>query len=668
MVGARSRTEKSPDAASTDSVDARAPWRRALWPESRRGRWLRGVAAILLFCGAGAAVAPWTVSRGALREEIAGQLRSSTGLYFFTSGAATFSLLPNPQIRLERISFVDPRGALVIEAEHLAGQVRLLPLLAGRLEITSAELLRPRLTVDIDGRPMTSAGAVVRAAEARAATPEAAKADRARLGIVTFIDGEANLRRAGKTVDTLQHIDATLDWRTVASPASLDGETTWRGQRAALSLWLARPTDLLRGERSPLTLQIKSAALALSANGSAAAGPRPQFEGRVVASTNSVRDLVTVAGGAFPLAVTLGAASLDAKADASLTGVNFAGVRLKLDGAEYEGSLSLRGDEARPQLSGTLAAATFDLGEALRYMQPLIGADGHFSREPIVWRDYDALDLDLRLSATRATFDRLQAKDVAGAILMTNGRLEASLADATIYKGQVKARLVLAPGEQGRVEMKGNLQGRGVDWGALGWDRFGDAHVGGTANLHLTLEGAGGSLDQIARSLTGHGDVDLTNGDIIGLDVERALKRIENKPLASAGDIRNGRTPYDKARISADIKDGVATIADGAIEGEGYAMALSGAAQIAERQIDLRAIVTATDTEGQARPNAPGFAFDVSGGWDRPSITPDARSLIKRSGAAQRLFAPRAQDAAKDISKDAGKDARQDVQKDDAKN
>ncbi|MCC2101339.1 MAG: hypothetical protein KDJ12_10155, partial [Hyphomicrobiales bacterium] len=62
-------------------------------------------------------------------------------------------------------------------------------------------------------------------------------------------------------------------------------------------------------------------------------------------------------------------------------------------------------------------------------------------------------------------------RDVAGALLLRAGRLEASLADASMYKGTVKARLVMSPAETGAgVEMKSVVEARGVDIGALGWD------------------------------------------------------------------------------------------------------------------------------------------------------------------------------------------------------
>ncbi|MFT4098404.1 MAG: AsmA family protein [Rhodoblastus sp.] len=632
----------APPADEPASSSARADLRARLWPADWLGRgWrLAGVAAAML--GLGAAIAPWTVSRTALREEIAAQLRSSSGLYVFIEGPSTFSLLPSPHVKLGRVNFVEPQAALVLQTESLTGQLRWLPLLTGQLQLQRAELLRPQLTIDLDGRPMTRAGAVVRAADAKPATPEADKTDRARLGVVSFVDGAAVLRRGGAAVENLDHIDATLDWPTVSSPAALDGEATWRGQRGTVALWIARPSEMLRGEPSRLTFQVKSPLVSVQANGEAISGARPHFEGRLIASTTALRDVVETMRGAVPLPLSLGPASIDAKADAGPKGLDLAGVQLKLDNSSYEGSLSWRVDDERPQLSGTLATSALDLRDLMGALPPLVERDGHFSRDPIAWRDQHALDIDLRLSAARATWDRLQARDVAGALLLRAGRLEASLADASLYKGTVKARLVMAPAQSGGVQMKSDIEARGVDVGALGWDRFGATRLAGAANVSLTMEGAGASADQIARGLTGRGDVDFEKGEIVGLDVARILRRIEKRPLASGLDINSGRTPFSSAHMSADIAGGVATFTDGVVQGEGFTMTMTGGAQIADRQIALHASVVSADSRGDQKPDAPAFAFDVSGPWDRAALAPDAGSFIRRSGAARPLLAPRA--------------------------
>ncbi len=612
---------------------------RWLTSGSPRMRALKIAGLLLASLGAGAAIAPWTVSRGALREEIAAQLRSSSGLYVYTNGASTFSLLPRPTVRLADIAFVDPRGALTIQARELRGTVRLLPLLAGRLELVEATLDRPNLAIDIDGKPMTSAGAAVRAADARPASPEAAKADQARLGVVSFVDGAAQLRRAGQVVETLSAIDATLDWRTVSSPAALDGAAMWRGRRIALALWIARPSELLRGELSSATAQVRATDIDLAANGALALGARPHFEGRIVASTPSARGLFELAGATPPAFVGRGAASIDCECSASAAALSLSTVKLALGPNTFTGALALRLDEPRPLLTGTLAAKSLSMLSAFAEAPRLVGADRHFSRDPFDARAQESVDLDLRLSANEVSFARLRAQDVAGALMLKDGKLDLSIADARFYKGAVKARLAVEPRGQGGAEVKASLIARGVDWGAIDWEQFGAARLAGLADVTLTLEGAGASPDQLARALSGQGDIKLTNGEILGLDVERVLKRMERRPLSTAADIRSGRTVFSNARATFEIQNGLARVVDAAVDGAGYAMTISGTAQLAERQIALRANVAPPDAAQRAE--APGFAFDIAGPWDNPVMAPDVHSFIRRSGAAQPLLGPR---------------------------
>ena len=102
MFGLRSRAARPADDAA--SAEARAAARARLWPQDWRGRALRLAGLAVAGLGLGAAIAPWTVSRTALREEIAAQLRSSSGLYVFIEGPSTFSLLPSPHVKLGRVN------------------------------------------------------------------------------------------------------------------------------------------------------------------------------------------------------------------------------------------------------------------------------------------------------------------------------------------------------------------------------------------------------------------------------------------------------------------------------------------------------------------------------------------------------------------------------------
>ena len=611
-------------------------------------RWCAGFTALVALV---AIAAPWTFSTNVLREDIAAQLRSSTGLYVFTRGRTSFSLLPQPQIRLEKISFVDPNGGLVVEADELRGYLRLLPMLAGRLEVTEAEILRPQLQINLERKPLTSAGAAVRAADARPATPEASKADAARLGVITLIDGTARLQRDNDLNETFEHIDATLDWRTISSPASLTGALNWGGERSNLALWVARPSEVLRGERSALTFQITGPSLSLSTNGNAVAGARPQFEGRIVARAASLRRIARLMDVPFPFPFPMTNFQMDCDATITARSAALANTHLRVDGNEYEGSLAWRFDDERPLLSGTLATPSLALKPVLADLPVLLGADGQFSREPFDWHDFSAFDLDLRISAARARLGRLVIEDAAATLGLHDGRLEVALADSRVAKGSIKARLIAGPSRATDgaaiaradtlvpLDVRMNVVAKGVDWASLDWDvGNGKQALSGLVDASLTLTGEGTSPLLVARSLEGRANASAADGEINGLDVERALRRMEKNPLASASEFRNGRTPFDQAVLDWTISNGVANLTEGTIKGAGYVMSIEGKAQLPERQIAVRATVTPQGSDADARAGAGGFMFDINGAWDDPAFIPDAQGLIRRSGAAKPLL------------------------------
>ncbi|MDE2579198.1 MAG: AsmA family protein [Hyphomicrobiales bacterium] len=629
-------TESAADAERKAAAGGRAhfPGARFLG-QSRRSQAIRLGAAFALLLALAAALAPWTVSRNALRSEIVQQLTAVSGLTVYTRGSTTFSLLPQPRIRIENVALVDPGGAVTMEAARLSGAVRLLPLLAGRLELASAAFEQPSLTINLDVRP-TKPSAPARAAETRPATATARAADEARVGVIGFHDGRIVLRRGDATVETFDHVDATLDWRRISAPAALESAFDWRGERVEATFWAGHPADLLHGENSPVTLQLRAPSLMLSANGSGAVSPRAQFDGRIVASSDLPRRLASLLGVQAPL--TFSAMKMDGEATATANAVNLANLKLRLGADDYQGSLALRAEGDRPQLSGTLSAPHINLTRLLRDAPPLVGADRHFSHDALDWRWLTGLDMDLRLSAAQVVLNRLSAKDVAGAVLLNAGRLEMSLADAQLYKGSIKAHAIVTPDNQGRFALKANMQARGVDWGAFGWDHSGDSYVNGRADVTVNLDGAGRNIDEMARSATGSAQIDLADGEIVGLDVERVLRRIDKRPLASLADIRSGHTPFGKAKVALEIADNRAKIADGVVMGANFVMNLAGDALLAERQLEMKAAVTPLAAGAEQHAHGRDFSFDLLGSWDNPAIVPDARAIILRSDAAQPLF------------------------------
>ena len=90
-------------------------------------------------------------------------------------GNATFALLPRPRIKFENVTFSAPDAVVSLQTGMIKGDLRLLPLLTGCLELSSITLFSPYISVDLD-KSVPIAGAVA------AGTKPGARSGSGRLG------------------------------------------------------------------------------------------------------------------------------------------------------------------------------------------------------------------------------------------------------------------------------------------------------------------------------------------------------------------------------------------------------------------------------------------------------------------------------------------------------
>ena len=405
-----------------------------------------------------------------------------------------------------------------------------------------------------------------------------------------------------------------------------------------MDFWLAQPANLLRGDQSATTLRVKSLSLSLSANGNVSAGLHPQFAGRLVASAPSLRHLGRLANMAIPLPGVLGDTSLTSDATIADNGFSLSNLRLSLDRNEFEGTLALRNDGPRPSLAGTLAATQLALDPIVAEMTPVVTSEGQWTQEPFELRDLSKIDVDLRVSAARTRLRRVQFDDAALSLLMKAGRLELALAEAKAYKGLFKARLSAVGAGGNALDLRGNAQLANIDAGALAWDLLDRPRISGTLNASVSMEASGDSVLQTIRGLDGKAQFSITQGDVGGIDLNEALRRMATRPLSSLTDMRGGRTVFDKAVGTFRINKGVAEIVDASASAPALSIAMTGSVQIADRMLALKGTATQATDDAKSAAESAQLPFDVIGSWDDPVIVPDAQSLIRRSGAAERLY------------------------------
>ncbi len=584
-----------------------------------------------------AAAAPWAFSNTALRNEIAAQIRHVTGLATISQGRAVFVVLPQPHISIYGVSFADPSGALHIDARYFKVYVRLAPLFAGRIEIASLVLIQPEMHIDLDGRPMPPDSVIGRAAGA-SGTAEAALADAARLGAVTLVDGRARLTSKQLSKDlSIDAINMTLDWRKPGAPAIVTGQARIRGENAAIAAWVASPARLLRGQQSALSLKIDAPSLSLSAGGDLASMPKWLFNGHIHATVPSVRTLLERAEYVVRLPGPFNGFDANCEATIAAEGAVLSGLRLKVDGNDFEGTLAFQARDEAPALSGTLATNRLSLRPFLSSLSRATGRDGQWNRDPFDLKEYGSADLDFRISALRVLFSFFEIEDAAFSLVRNGSRVELTLAGAKAYHGTLKGHATFDVSGHG-IDARATGAISGADLAALSLDALGWPEFYGALTGTASLESAGASVSELMRNLDGTAQIDVAHGQLGGIDLDSVLHRIDKSPLALLADIHRGRTAFERAGFGLRFVKGVAGIEEGRLENPSLRLGFGGTVDFGERRLDLHAVAMPSIGEAKPGKEIPNFRFDVGGSWDDLAFTPDVRGLIRRSGAAAPLF------------------------------
>jgi AsmA protein len=268
----------------------------------------------------------------------------------------------------------------------------------------------------------------------------------------------------------------------------------------------------------------------------------------------------------------------------------------------------------------------------------MLAPGGFWSGETLRLADLSGADLDLRLSATTARVGALRLEDLAANLLVKPGRLELAIGRATVNRGLVKGRVIVAQaGPTHDLKLQGSFDR--LDLGALFADLGQARWITGSAQGQVALDAFGDSPAELARQLQGRAAVTVRQGELWGVALNDALRRAERRPLSTGLEWRGGRTPFEQAQVVANLHDGIGDIVEGHLNAPPTRTALHGRVLVADRSLAVKALVEAVGGAGPASPG-PTLAFDISGPWSDISVAPDIPSLIQRSRAARQLLAP----------------------------
>ncbi|MGA2793463.1 MAG: AsmA family protein [Roseiarcus sp.] len=577
-------------------------------------------AAVLLFAllALTAGFYRWPISSAFVAEETGARLSQSLGLELRRPARAQFNLLPVPTLHMVDVELRGRDNTTILTTPAASARLALLPLLSGHFELAGATLLRPTILLDLDSRPFASGSAI-----STTIATKSADQDSTPLGALEIHGGLLRIVSAANRFDTLvEDVEGTLNWPRLEDPLSVNLRARWRDEPLAVEARLGEPADLLKGKRSNGLLSVSSSIAQVRLDGDFLGGAQTWFAGAVSADVASVAAIKRILGLPNPSALADGRIALAAKAAAGWQMLTLSELRLSLLEQDFEGALAVTRASDRLLVSGSLATNELKLEPILASAPSVIDAKGDWNGAPFDFRPLTAFDLDLRVSAGRIKWRGHPLADAAIELMNKDGRLTATLVEASAYSGLLKAELSFAPAPSGvAAHASGSLAN--ADIGALCAD-FGWEAYSGQGGGQFAFDTVGDSPAALARALQGKATILLAPGVVDGLSFEEALRRSERRSIDVFNDMRMGRTVFSQATASVTIEKGGGGIVNASLIGPGVSVSFAGSMDIFGRQLSARATATQTDKNGVPTPKGPRLDFDMRGPWSALTIKPSA--------------------------------------------
>lgn len=598
-------------------------------PVLRRSLWALAFAAGVVLLAALAL--PYAASTRLVRDRIADEISEWSGYDVAIGATPEISVWPGLRASLTDVTLSLPGAAgkaPALTAERIEIELSALAALAGDIRFSRARFVRPTIRIEAGAAAsaLPGGGRMARAVEEarqivaeNSAAPNKGRLPAEEFGVVEFSEGKiVSVAGAGET-EIVTGLAGRIDWQQLNGAAKAAASGTWRGEPVAVDLAAASPLLFLGGGAAPVTVSLKSAPANLAFDGTASLGRNPYVDGRITFRAPSARRLLEWSRTGLLHESTIGAVAMQSHVIGDGQRLRFEDAEIALDGNPAHGALDLLLGGRLPMLAGTLAFDTLDLRAFLAAFTPLDQSIG--TGPGIIDDDFASqLNLDLRLSAVRATAGSIALADLAATTRVDDGLAAFDISDASAFGGSIQAGLRFdrkAAGAQ--VEMR--LLASDIDGAAFaaaaGLTRLAPA---GRGTVSVILKGDASNWDALLANAGGSFSASFGGGGLSGIDIEALLARAKDgKPFALA-EVAGKASAIDALELKANIASGVATIERAELRLPRHRITLGGAAPLAAGELNLSG--TSGPPQQGAAEAADTTTFLVSGPWEAPVVTP----------------------------------------------
>lgn len=636
---------------------------------------LIGIAAVVVLLIVAALVVPFFVPTDTYKQQIAQQVKSATGRDLAIKGDIGFSLLPNIELKVNDVAFANAPGSATKDMatfKSLLVQLKLMPLLSGNVEVDSFVLVEPVISLEVDksGRPnwefqpaAAAKPAEIGKAPAAPAKPAEPATDpmqtlaKLKLGDIRLEKGRvsyADARTGDKQV--LDNVNVTVSFPDIQSALALNGNVTWRGKVVSLKTKVDKPSQLIVGKASPVSLNVDSEPVKLSFAGSLTNSQPLQAGGDLKLDVPSVRELARWTGNPLQMKGT-GFGPLNVAGKLAMAGdkISFSGATLALDAIRGKGDFAVATGGKVPTVTAKLDVEKLDVNPYLGEPQdsaaiskdtgkgggaPAGGgagqtaakpADQGWSTDPIDVSALRSVNADLALSAGGIVYQKIQIGKSALKVTLNGGKLDANLTEMALYNGTGKAQIVV-DGSGAVPTINQSIQLANIDSFPLLRDAADMKRLEGKANAAYKITGHGKSQKEIVQSLNGDGNVKFVDGAIRGVNIAAMVRNVSTAFLKQGFD-ESQKTDFAELGGTFTIRNGLFETKDLAMQAPLLRLAAAGTSDLPTRSLKFRIepklVGTIKGQGGDADKAGLVVPVIVEGTWDHPTWKPDLLGALQ---------------------------------------
>lgn len=512
------------------------------------------IAAILT--GAGALA--WLVSRVDVRTEIERAVESATGRDVVIAGAVGVIYWPVLGVRAADVTIANVEGGRApafVAADEIDVGVELRPLLNRQIHVRRLVLQRPRIALEVDaeGQPNWVLSPPTAQGPAAPGQPPAVDVSRTRLRGVSIRNGEViyNDARRGEGW-IIGDVDLNTALTALNEPMRARGSLRYNDQIVEVDMQIAQPGAAMRGQVTPLSIDISSELIEAEFDGQTVA-VSGELAGVMRANGPSLRRLAAWVGSPIQGGVGFENFAITGRIGIGGGAYQFSNAGFEVDRVRGRGDFVLTELRGKPYLSGRLELFDFDLNPYITGQAPpaadeapqsattapsaaiaaveapprAIDVQEAPSQAPIDFSGLQAFNADLELVTQAVLIQHMRVDRARLNVVINDGYMAATLHNLSLYGGSGRGRFEI-DGRGPDVRIVQDLAFSNLDARRFLSDAINFPNIEGRAEVSVNLRMAGRAQTGFINSADGRMHIEVVSGKLHGVDLGGVATTIRN--------------------------------------------------------------------------------------------------------------------------------------------